>query len=89
MNLAPAGPAGPLQAFGHMQRALRDAGFADAYALQAARAAPTPPPTCWTATRLDYMMLSRRARETLRVQSLTTLEWDASDHKPLVCDLEI
>ena len=25
MNLAPAGPAGPLQAFGHMQRALRDA----------------------------------------------------------------
>ena len=72
-----------------VQRALRDAGFADAYALQAARAAPTPPPTCWTATRLDYMMLSRRARETLRVQSLTTLEWDASDHKPLVCDLEI
>ena len=45
--------------------------------------------TCWTATRLDYMMLSRRARETLRVQSLTTLEWEASDHKPLVCDLEI
>ena len=28
-------------------------------------------------------------RETLRVQSLATLEWDASDHKPLVCDLEI
>ena len=45
--------------------------------------------TCWTATRLDYMMLSRRARETLRVQSLLTLEWDASDHKPLVCDLEM
>ena len=66
-----------------VQRALRDAIFADAYALQAARAADAAADVL-DGDAIGYMMLSRRASETLRVQSLTTLEWEASDHKPLV-----
>jgi endonuclease/exonuclease/phosphatase family metal-dependent hydrolase len=90
----------PPRAQSLVQGALRDAGFADAFALQEASHDPLPPPTCWTNTRLDYLMLSESAQELirtkgsaqpcrLRVRSHETLPWAASDHLPIVCDFII
>lgn len=52
-----------------------------------------PPVTCWTQTRLDYVLLSPVASgggpAGLRVRSHRTLQCDASDHLPIVCELEL
>jgi endonuclease/exonuclease/phosphatase family metal-dependent hydrolase len=94
-----------------VQQALRRAGFVDAWAVQEAARGARPPPTCWTKTRLDYVLLSRsaaggraegdeqdggatglpaaRRRRPLRVISHRTLQCDASDHLPVVIDLEV
>ena len=78
----------------HCPAALREGGYVDAFAAQkgdVARAggAPCalPPPTCWTKTRLDYVMLSTAAARDLRVRRHSTMESDASDHFPVVCEL--
>jgi endonuclease/exonuclease/phosphatase family metal-dependent hydrolase len=49
----------------------------------------TPPPTCWIGARLDYIMLSPAAARELRVRAHETIASDASDHLPVVCDLEL
>lgn len=67
------------------------AGMADAWAVQAAERL-LPPPTCWTETRLDYVLLSRAAAsgpEALRVRAHRTIASTASDHLPVVVDLDV
>ena len=53
----------PPHASSLVQQALGEAGFVDAFALQEAEHGAHPPPTCWTETRLDYLMLSRTAAD--------------------------
>ena len=57
-----------------------------------------PPRTCWTQTRLDYIMvhnLPPRDREAraecmqVAVRSHATVESDASDHLPVVCEVSV
>jgi endonuclease/exonuclease/phosphatase family metal-dependent hydrolase len=77
-----------------VQRAVRSAGLADAHALAPPDKAPwPPPPTSWTDTRIDYMLLSasaQRAPNRLRVANHRTVaSCRASDHLPIVCDLEL
>ena len=74
----------PPRATSLVQQALREAGFEDAWRLQLAPLEAVPPPTCWTKTRLDYMMLSPTARSGLSVVQHQTLTSDASDHLPVV-----
>jgi len=75
-------------------KVLRAAGCGDSFAAiePTAGERALPPPTCWTGARLDYIMLSRAARSgcaELRVTAHETIECDHSDHKPVVCDLEV
>lgn len=64
-----------------VQAELEGAGMVDTHTLAPRQAVgPShPPPTCWTGTRLDYVMLSADAAASLRVLSHTTLQTDASD----------
>ena len=70
-----------------MQRALHEAGYEDTFRLQPPPSEAVPPPTCWTRTRLDYIMLRRPVQSDVSVVSHQTLASDASDHLPVVCDL--
>ena len=85
-----------------MQSALRHAGYVDAFAVRTPAAAGArggggadgtsralPPRTCWTRTRLDYILLSPQALTSLRVGAHETLESDASDHMPVACELQL
>ena len=69
-----------------VQRVLmRDGGYRDAFAL--AGHDGKPPRTCWTNTRLDYILLSPSAR--VRVVTHATVEDGASDHLPVMSGLEL
>lgn len=83
----------PPRATSLVQLALHSAGYADAFALQgeAGASSTLPPPTCWTRTRLDYVMLSSSAQQRCHVLAHRTLVegGDASDHMPVCVDLEV
>jgi len=77
-----------------VRTALEDAGLSDTFELQAdpEPGVPHPPPSSWTATRIDYVMLSNRGRgdaKDVMVRSHRTLQSDVSDHLPLVVDIEV
>ena len=65
---------------------MRDGGYRDAFA-EAGHGDEKPPRTCWTNTRLDYILLSPGAR--VRVITHATIEDGASDHLPVVNELEL
>ena len=71
------------------------AGLDDTFALWTERTAQEKPPsTSWTATRIDYVMLSRQqlgaeASLRIRIRSHRTVASDASDHLPVVVDFEV
>ena len=70
-----------------VQRVLRDAGYTDAFAIAPSSSVggETPPRTCWTNTRLDYVM----CQGDVGVLRFETIESDASDHLPVVVELEV
>ena len=76
----------PPHAASLVRAVLREAGYVDAFALRAeGEAHELPPRTCWTQTRLDYVMV----RGEVAVRSHATVESDASDHLPVVCELVV
>ena len=84
----------PPQPDSRVQRIFFDAGYEDAFSARSGASSERqalPPPTCWTMTRLDYIWLSAAAAQgpsSLRVHAHRTIQSDASDHLPIVCDLE-
>lgn len=85
-----------------VQRALRAAGFIDAFAargLSAERSsvepstlAALPPPTCWIGARVDYLMLSSAAASgaaAVDVRTHETVASEASDHLPVYVDVDL
>ena len=70
--------------------ALAAAGLRDTFgAIEGTKTAQCPPPTSWTATRIDYIMARDGESHGLRVTSHRTVPSDTSDHSPVVVDVEI
>ena len=68
---------------------LARAGSIDAYAAELASPLPDGEiSTCWVGTRIDYVWLSPAVLDASRVQRCFRMQSDASDHLPVVLDLE-
>jgi len=76
--------------------ALEAGGFEDTFERHAASLSPgndvvqaRPPPTSWTQTRIDYVLAHDSDTHVLRVTGHRTVQSDASDHLPVVVQLEL
>ena len=77
-----------------MRAVLHAAGYCDSFgAILRPAVLPNvlPPPTCWTNTRLDYVLLSQvAAAGAVRVTAHKTVrDCDVSDHFPVLCEIDI
>lgn len=76
-----------------VRRAMEAGGLEDAFILQQAIRPCKPPPTSWTATRIDYVMVSHGheavSHPVLNVCLHKTIPSNVSDHFPVVCDFEL
>jgi endonuclease/exonuclease/phosphatase family metal-dependent hydrolase len=68
---------------------LARAGDLASYPAELARALPEGDlPTCWAGTRIDYFWVTPALLDGSRVRACRRVESDASDHHPVVLDLE-
>ena len=84
-----------------VRNALEASGLRDTFGLQSrpsagagsgssgGRGPQQPPATSWTETRIDYVMAHDAEAHTIRVRSHQTVSSDASDHLPVVVELEV